>query len=139
LRQRRNGIFIVEPFRRVLRGKQARQLFVFKSDKGNIEILRLQCRKLGPGKVLVPTCVKRELIVSDDVGALLCLAEVIQNDDRNFVKPQLLGGKKTPVASNDPGLGVNQNCVVKAEFGDAGCDLGYLGVGMSPRISGPRD
>ena len=40
------------------------------------------------------------------------------------------------MASDDVGLGINQDWVIGTEFGDAGSDLRDLGVGVGPGIPG---
>jgi hypothetical protein len=68
------------------------------------------------------------LVVRDDVGALLRLGEVIQNDDRGLGKPPLPRGQETPMTGDDPGLGVHQDRIVEAELRDAGGNLSDLSV-----------
>ena len=67
----------------------------------DVEVLLLQSRKLGTQEVVVPAGVQRELVVRDDVRALLRLGEVIQDDDRHFGQLQLPRGEKTAVAGDD--------------------------------------
>jgi hypothetical protein len=50
------------------------------------------------------------LIVRNDVLALLCVGEVIQNDHGHFLKPKLAGGKKTSVAGQDVGCQQGSGC-----------------------------
>ena len=135
LRKFRNRVFVGQPLRRILRGEQPRQLFVLEADESEIEVLVLQRRKFSAKQLVVPAGVQRELIVRDDVRALLRLGQVIQNDHRHFFELQLARGKKPPVPGDDAGLGVHQDRIVEAELRDARGDLRDLRVGVRSRIS----
>lgn len=87
LRQIRNRIFIRETFRGILFRKQSRQLRILKADQIEVEVLRLQRRKLSAEKFLIPSGVQRELVVRDDVRSLLRFGQVIEYDHRQFFEP----------------------------------------------------
>ena len=98
-RKCRYRILVGQSFCSVLRGKYAPQFFVFESDKIYVEVFLLQGRKLKTQKIVVPTRVERELVVREDVGALLCFAEVIENDYRHFWEHSEPSVADTPPAS----------------------------------------
>ena len=60
------------------------EFFIIKAYDADVKILLLQSRQLGPEKIVVPTCVQCELIVREDVSALLCVGEVVEDDDGHF-------------------------------------------------------
>ena len=92
-------------------------------------------RFAGPS-VLVPAGIQRQPVVREDVGPLLCLGEVVENDDGNLLELELSRSEEATVACDDAGLGTNQYRVIETEFGDAGGDLRDLGVRVCPGISG---
>jgi hypothetical protein len=130
------GLLFVRTDRILLSGCEEFTKLVVREAEGFKTEVRDEVLRAGGAAHRHPTGVQCELVVSDDVGALLHFAEVIQNDHRNLFEPQLPGGEKTPVAGNHACLGVHQNRVVKAEFRDAGCDLCNLGVRVRSRIFG---
>ena len=89
--------------------------------------------------VVVPAGVQRELVVRDDVRALLRFGEVVQNNDGHLLELQLPGGKEPAVPGDDAAFGIHQDRVVETELGDAGGDLRDLRVRMRPRIPRVRN
>lgn len=58
--------------------------FVSESYRANLEIHALDGVNLDPQQVLVPPCIKRQLVVSQHVGALLCLGPALGHNGRDF-------------------------------------------------------
>jgi hypothetical protein len=127
-RKFRDRILIGQAFGRILCREQPRQFLVLEANQDDVEVLLLQGRKLGPKQRLIPPRVQRELVVGEDVGALLRIREVIQDDHRHFCELKLPRGEKATMAGQDARLGVHQDRVVETESSDAGGDLGNLGV-----------
>ena len=86
--------------------------------------------------IFVPPGVLADPVVREDVRALLRLAEVIEDDHRHVLQPQLPRGQQPSVAGDDAGVGVHQDRIVEPELHDARRNLGNLLVGMRPRIPG---
>src|ERR1700722_12383823 len=64
---------------------------------------------------------------------------MIENDDRDFGESEFARGQESAVASDDPSLRIHQDWIVETELRDAGGDLCDLGVGVGPRVPGPRN
>jgi len=58
------------------------------------------------------------LIVGDDVGPLVRLGQVIENDDRDLLEFQFSDGEQAPVPRDDARLGIDKNRIVEAELSD---------------------
>ena len=95
------------------------------ANEGKIDVGVPPGRWHGPEKFLVQTSVQRKLIVGDYIGTLLCLREMVQNDDRHFLQVQLPCREKTATPGDDAGLSVNEHRVVEPERVDTGCTLCY--------------
>src|ERR1035437_1187558 len=139
LRQVRYRVFIRQSRGGVLRREKLRQFHILETEQAHVEVFILKSLDFDAKQLVIPASVFGQLVVGDDVRALLCFAQMIENDDRDFGESQLPRGKKTTVARDEASLRIHQNRIVKAELSDAGGDLGDLGVGVGPGVSGPGD
>ena len=88
-RKFRHCVFVGESLRGILRGKQSREFLVIEADEADVNVLLLQGGKLRSQEIVVPTCVQCELVVREDVSALLCVREVVEDNYRNLLELQL--------------------------------------------------
>ena len=51
---------------------------------------------------------------------------MVEDDDRDFRKAQLLRGQQPPAARQNPGLAVHQNRIREAKLGDGGGHMSHL-------------
>ena len=77
-----------------------------------------QVAELERQQLRVPAGVQRQLVVGDDVGALLRLAQPGKLDDRHVCHAELAGRQQPPVSGDDAVLAVDQDRVGPAELAD---------------------
>ena len=87
----------------------------------------------------VPAGVERELVVGEDVGALLRLGEVGEFDHRHVGQPELARRQHPAVAGDDAVLAVDEDRVGPAELPDRAGDLRDLRVGVGAGVAGVGD
>jgi hypothetical protein len=100
-RRFRHGVFVGLTFGHVRFGQQGRQFVVGKTDDGHIEILRSQGCHFGAQQIVVPSGIKCQLVVGDDVGALLRVGQMIQHDDRDLREAELFCRLEATMPCND--------------------------------------
>ena len=115
------------------------KLFAIEADQVDIEIGCLKGRKFGSEEVFIPAGVQRKLVVRDDVGSLLCFAQMIEDDYGYFLEPEFPGCEQTAMAGDDACVGIHQDGIVEAELRYAGGDLRNLCLGVRPGVPGERD
>ena len=98
------------------------------------EIAELQRQQFG-----IPAGVERQLVVGDDVGALLRFREPGELDDGHFGEPELACREQPAVAGDDAVVAIDQDRVGPAELADRGGDLGHLRIRMRAGVAGVGD
>jgi len=115
----RNGVFVRQSRRGVLRLEQPLELDVIEPDEIEIVILFVENRQPYAKHFFVPSCAgDRELIIRDDQCAPLGWREVTQDDYRDFSHGELLGGQQTCVSRDYVVGGAHQDWVCKSKFAD---------------------
>ena len=124
----RNEILRFLGSRRILANREDRIHFLLaEAHHPKVESICLDFPQLCSQQRLVPSSVQRQFIVGDDVSPTLGLAQVIQHHHWHLRETQLARRQETPVLGDyNPGAGVHQDWIQKAEFGDASCDLRNL-------------
>jgi hypothetical protein len=92
-------IFIRQACRGMVPSKQSRQFLVVEADEAEIEIFVLKRSQLETLEFFIPASVERQLVVGENVGTFLALAEVIKDDDRHFSDLQLAGREQPAVVA----------------------------------------
>ena len=95
---------------------------------------------LQPGQLLrqqrvVPARLQGELVVRDQIGPLLRLAQVLEADHRHLGEPELAGREQPPMTSKDAALLVYQHRVRPPELNHRRRDLIHLRVRMRARVA----
>lgn len=103
-----------------------------------VEAVAVKRMQFGREQFLVPACVERELVVGDHVGSTLCGRQVIENDDRNRIEPELARRQQPAVAGNNTAPRVNQDRVGPTELDDRGRNLRDLSVVMRSGVTRVR-
>ena len=80
-----------------------------------VEIELDQVLQLDRQDLAIPAGLLGELVVGEDVGALLRLAHVLEPDDRNGLMPERLGRGDAAMSGDDDAVLVDQDRVVEAE------------------------
>jgi hypothetical protein len=115
--------------------QQPLQLGGIEADEIQIEALVPQpCQLLGEKRV-VPAGLQRDLVVRDQIRSFLRLAEVLKADHRHLSEPELARRKQPAVASEDPGVLVDQDRVGPAELHHAHRDLIDLRFAVRARVA----
>lgn len=86
-------------------------------------------------KIAVPACVERQLVVGEDIGALLRCRHVIEADARHLGLAKQLGRFDPAMAGKDRSGLIDQHRIGKAEFGNAVGDLPDLLLRMGPGVT----
>ena len=100
----------------------------------HVEVDGVQLAELDRQHLLVPAGFCRELVVGDDVGALLVLTQMLERDRRHFRHAEQLRRGKASVPSDHVALAIDQDRVGKAEPFDAVGDLLDLFLRMGTRV-----
>jgi hypothetical protein len=116
--------------------KQVVEFLVREPHKIQIEIHVVQRRQFGAQQILIPASVFGQLVVGDHQGAALGIAQMVENDHRNRVDPELLRRQQAAMPGNDDIVRTGQDRVGEAELGNGCGDLCYLLVRMRPRVPG---
>ena len=108
--------------------EQESQFFVAETNGVDLEIEVFQRAKLGSQQLIVPSRVLRELVIRDDVGSFLKLAQMIEHDNRNVIELQFPCCQETPVTGDDSGMPIYQDRSVEPKRLNASRDLRDLSV-----------
>ena len=100
-----------------------------------IKIERREMLQFDPKDLAIPAGLLGELVVGEDVGALLSIAEMLKTQARYGSQTELLRGFHAAVASDDGPGPVDEDRIVKSESLDARRDLGNLLGTMSSRVA----
>ena len=95
-----------------------------------------QMLQLDREDVVVPACQRGELVVRQDVGAYLIVAEMLDAESRNLRHAQPLGRGEPSVASDNHAILVDQDRVDEAERLEAVADQFDLALGVSASVAG---
>jgi hypothetical protein len=71
-----------------------------KAGELNIEFEIHQCLKLDCQDLAIPTGIQRQLVVRENIGAAVCIAEMRQPNGRNFAMPEQPGRLETAMPGN---------------------------------------
>jgi hypothetical protein len=74
-------------------------------------------------------------VFGDHVGATLRLREMVENDDRDGLKPELPRGFEPAVTGDHLAIARDQDRVGPTELDDARCDLRHLLRRVGPRVA----
>lgn len=97
-----------------------------------------QVLQLDGQDVAVPASLFGQLVVGEDVGALLGIGQLLEPDHRNCFEAELLGGGNATMSSDD-GVGlVDENRIIEPKGLNARCDLGDLLRAVDARIGAVR-
>jgi hypothetical protein len=102
-----------------------------------VEIKGEQILKLPRQDLFVPASVERELIVGDDVGALLGGAHRLDAQAGHPREAEYLGGFDAAVAGKNGVVGIDEDGVREAKALDRRCDLANLLFRVSARVPLP--
>ena len=105
------------------------------ADQVEVEALVPQPSQLLRQQRVVPAGLQGELVVGDQVRPLLRLAEVLEADHRHLGEPELARREQPAVASQDPGVLVDQDRVGPAELDHRGRDLIDLRLAVRARVA----
>ena len=115
---------------------QARHLFIAEAGEGEIEAEILQRLELSLEEFEVPAGIERQLVVGDDVGLLLGLAQAGEFDHRHLRQAELPGCEQPAVSGDDAIVAVDEDRVGETEGANGGSNLRHLRVGVRSRIAG---
>jgi hypothetical protein len=116
--------------------EQPGQLVIGEASEGEVEAEALQVTQLKSQQVVVPAGVQRQLVIGDDVGALLRLAQPGKLDDRHRGHPELPCCKQPAVPGDDAVRAIDEDRIGPAELADRSRDLRHLRIGVRARIVG---
>ena len=102
-----------------------------------VEILHHQRTKLGRQQILVPAGVQGQLVVGQNIGALLCFSHVVDPKAGNLGKTQQLRRFDPAVSGKDRPPVIDQHRVGEPECLDAPGNLAHLLLRMGARIARP--
>lgn len=105
----------------------------------HLELGQRQVGQLELEDLEVPTCIERDLVVSEPQRLLLRFAEPGQLNHRNFGKLHRLGCEQPAMSGDQPALGIREDRVGKPERADRGGDLLDLPLRMRACIAGIGD
>ena len=129
----------------------ASNLQLAEAGQRQVEAEALQFAEFEAEQFVVPAGVQRQLVVGNDVGPLLRLAQSGKLDHRHRRHAELPRRQQPAVAGNDAVVAVDQDRVRPAELADRGGDLRHLRIasasgrswrtGSEPRQDGtpPRE
>ena len=103
--------------------EQLGQFVLIKAGEERVKVHCLQRLNLHTQEFLIPACIHRHTVVSNDIGFLLRFGEVVGKDARHLGEAFLLGGKNTTVTGNNAIVTVNDNGIDEAELSKRGAEL----------------
>ena len=113
----RDGVFVDEPRRGVLRLEQPLEFDVVEADQIEVVILFVQNRQFDAKHFFVPTGAGNgELVVCDDERAPLCRRQMTEHDHGDFFHAEFLGGQQTRMARDDIVVGADQDWICPAQL-----------------------
>ena len=115
--------------------QQPLQLRGVEADQVEVEALVPQPSQLFRQQRVVPARLQGELVVCDQVRALLRLGEMLEPDHRHLGEAQLARREQPAVAGQDAGVLVDQDRVGPAELDHRGRDLIDLPLAVRARVA----
>jgi hypothetical protein len=132
LRSRRRVVGVGKPLRAV--SEQIAEFKLAKPGQSKVKPAELQFAELQAEELAVPTRVQGELVVGDDIGALLRIRPATRNHYRDLGIAKLPGSKDRCVASYNSARLVSEHRVRPSPLLHARRNLRYLSLGVRPGI-----
>ena len=104
-------------------GEEVCQLLFVKASHGEVVAEVLQLRHLDGKQLLVPACIHRHAIVSENVRLLLRIGQVVNIDTRHFRDAFLLRRHQSAVTCDDIVLPVDDDRIHESELPQRGTEL----------------
>ena len=120
-------------------GQERFELVRTEADQTEVEAGKLQFAQLAAELLRIPARPRRQLVISDPIGALFFLAPATRNDHRDRCEAQLCRRPEARVAGDQPARLIGEHRHRPSPFPDCGGNLVEIGLVVRSRIVRVRD